>query len=159
MKTLSTEALRAASLLATGASEQQVAEQIGKSRSWVQSLKRRDDFKLALEGARLGADNALKDALQQFKVLNVEEYLEELRKYNRLHYEEGYKYLNLGKKMLEICEQRVANLDPADLSIQGFCGLAKITQITFDYGSELVAESLGLNKFINYTMEEMANEE
>lgn len=59
MKALSNQALRAASLLATGASEQQVAEQIGKSRSWVQSLKRRDDFKLALEGARLGADNAL----------------------------------------------------------------------------------------------------
>jgi hypothetical protein len=159
MKPLSTEALRAVSLLASGASEQETAEQLRKSRSWVQSLKRRDDFKLALEGARLGADNAVKDALQQFKVLNVEEYLEELRKYNKLHYDEAYKYLNLGKKMLEIVEQRIENLDAADLSIQGACALAKITQIMFDYGSELLAESLGLNKFINYTMEEMANEE
>lgn len=159
MKPLSAEALRAVSLLASGASEQETAEQIGKSRSWVQSLKRRDDFKLALEDARLGADNAMKKALEQFEILNVEQHLEELRKYNRLHYAEGYKYINLGKKMREIVEQRIENLDAADLSIQGACALAKITQIMFDYGSELLAESLGLNKIINYTMEEMAKEE
>ena len=159
MKALSNEALRAASLLATGASEQQVAEQIGKSRSWVQSLKRRDDFKLALEGARLGADNAVKDALQQFKVLNVEEYLEELRKFNKLHYTEGYRYINLGKEILTICEKRIAELDPADLSIQGLCNLLKTMQITMNYGSELLTESLGINKLYRYMEEDMADQE
>lgn len=154
MKPLSAEALRAVSLLASGASEHEVAEQIGKSRSWVQTLKRRDDFKLALEGARLGADGAVKEALQQFEVLNVEYYLAELRKYNKLHYDEGYRYINLGKKILKICEERVTNLDPADLSIQGFCGLAKIMQVVFDYGSELLAESLAVNKLLQQMYDE-----
>lgn len=159
MKPLSAEALRAVSLLASGASEQETAEQIGKSRSWVQSLKRRDDFKLALEGARLGADNAVKEALQQFEILNVEQYMEELRKFNKLHYTEGYRYINLGKEILTICEQRIANLDPADLSIQGLCNLLKTMQITMNYGSELLIQSLGINKLYRYMEEDMADQE
>jgi hypothetical protein len=159
MKPLSTEALRAVSLLASGASEQEVAEQIGKSRSWVQALKRRDDFKLALEGARLGADNAVKEALQKYEVMNMEQYMQELRKFNKLHYTEGYRYINLSKEILTICEKRIADLDPDNLSIQGLCNLLKTMQITMNYGSELLIESLGINKLYRYMEEDMAEEE
>ncbi len=159
MKPLSTEGLRAVSLLAGGASEQETAEQLGKSRSWVQSLKRRDDFQLALTNARLLGDNTVKEAFQEFQALTKEEYMQELRKFGRVHYDEGYRYINLGKKILTICEKRMADLDPDNLSIQGLCGLLKATQLTMKFGTDLLNDSLLVEKVCRHVLEDMAEED
>lgn len=65
-KPLNSLHLQAAALLAEGKTESEVAVACGKSRSWVQELKRREDFQAAVEENRKKKE-VHKQELQQFQ--------------------------------------------------------------------------------------------
>jgi len=65
-KPLNSIHLQAASLIAEGRTESEVAAACSKSRSWVQELKRREDFQAAIEEARKKKEVDKKE-LQQFQ--------------------------------------------------------------------------------------------
>jgi hypothetical protein len=76
-KPLNSIHLRAASLIAEGKTESEVAAACGKSRSWVQELKRREDFQAAIEEARKKKEVHKKE-LQQFQKEVFQEKISEV---------------------------------------------------------------------------------
>ena len=108
-KPLTSLQLQAASLIAEGKTESQVAAACNKSRSWVQELKRREDFQASVKEAQKNKES-VKENLQQvqkevFQKKISEELQDWIARQSQLREQEwqiSQKLLLKAQEMLEI---------------------------------------------------------
>lgn len=109
MAPLNSLQLEAAELLARGKGEVEVANACGKSRSWVQGLKRRDDFQLAVEAARNRASQAIADESRKAIVNDLAQFRVRFATASDLLYESATKYLEkINQRIDELCIDEIS---------------------------------------------------
>lgn len=108
-KPLNAEQLKAAEMLARGACETDVATACGKSRSWVQKLKKRDDFHQAIADFQ----EAVREGVRQHAKDNVIEELENFQ--SRLQIA-GRLLYDTSLLFVEKIKARIESLDSEEIS-------------------------------------------
>lgn len=108
-KPLNSRQLEAAELIARGASEGEVIALCGKSRSWIQALKRREDFQAAVEAAISKAQEVIAEQTKEAITSDLEQFRNQFKEAANLLYNSSTTYL---KKI----QQRVELLDTEEIS-------------------------------------------
>lgn len=108
-KPLNSLQLQAAELIARGASEHEVIALCGKSRSWIQALKRREDFQAAVQAAIGKAQEAITEQTKEAITSDLEQFRNQFKEAANLLYNSATTYL---KKL----QQRIESLDTEEIS-------------------------------------------
>ena len=157
-KPLTSLQLQAACLIADGQTEIQVATACKKSRSWIQDLKRREDFQAAVKEAQR-KKNSLKEGLQQvqkevFKKKiseDLEDWKARQQQLREQEWEISQKLLLKAQEMLEISiEERRWNFRDACQFLEVASKIGRLSsefwqsdlnaaiQVVLKYGYEVV---------------------
>ncbi|NEQ65537.1 MAG: helix-turn-helix domain-containing protein [Symploca sp. SIO2D2] len=102
---------KAAHLIADGATEHQVATLVGRSRSWVQQIKRRDDFQEMVQKLMIEKTQALNQVALDATLEDLESFRERLNQSANLLYTTATVYL-------EKIQKRIMILEAEDISPQ-----------------------------------------
>ena len=112
-KPLSPIELKAAELMSAGLTESQIAEACGKSRSWVQRLKRRADFQEVVGHS----SREISQAVRQVIVEDVRKSLtEDLEEFRRRYSQASTLIYELATAYLIKLKERIQNLDSLEIS-------------------------------------------
>ncbi|MUH01038.1 hypothetical protein F7734_55765 [Scytonema sp. UIC 10036] len=136
---LNTEELKAAELIANGASEQSVAEHFGKSRSWVQRLKRRDDFKEAVEATLEAASKALHQHTEERLTNDLNSFRQRFNESADLIFNTAYVYI-------QKVEEAINHLSVEDISPARIGSNLKLGAEALALGVELKQAALGIDQ-------------
>ncbi len=108
-KSLNSLQLQAAELVARGATESEIASICGKSRSWVQALKRRADFLAAVDDALHKAKEIITEQTERVIISDLEQFRIQFRHAANLLYASSTAYL-------EKLKQRIDTLNIEEIS-------------------------------------------
>ena len=108
-KPLNSLQLQAAELVARGASENEIASICGKSRSWVQALKRRTDFQSAVNESVSKAGEVIREQTKEIIISDLERFQAQFRDAANLLYDTATAYL-------EKIKERVDTLNAEEIS-------------------------------------------
>lgn len=112
-KELNSLQLQAVELIARGIGEAEIANLCGKSRSWVQGLKRREDFQQAVEVAKQRINEVIVEETKKAIVNDLEQFRTRFNDAATLLYGATTKYLE--KVNLKIDEIKIEEISPSRL--------------------------------------------
>lgn len=108
-KELNSLQLQASELIARGIGEAEIANVCGKSRSWVQALKRREDFQQAVEIAKQRVNDLIVQETKKAIVSDLEQFRNRFNDAATLLYDAATKYLEkVTKKIDELEVQEIS---------------------------------------------------
>jgi hypothetical protein len=155
--------LSAAQMLANGATEKQVFLACDKNRSWIQALKRREDFKEAVSSfksevvqekpqsppttaktATVGEKKAVKGGM------SADEHLQKIRDFRDRSESLGNRLLSVAEAMLTLFEERLKQASSDEINLSRMPGDFKSISGAMEAGRGLLAESLGLQKMLEF---------
>ncbi len=113
-KKLNSLQLQAAELIARGVGESEVANVCGKSRSWVQGLKRREDFQQAVESSKQRVTEVIVEETKKAIINDLEQFRNRFNDAATLLYDVAIKYLN--KVNQRVDELKIEEISPSRLS-------------------------------------------
>ncbi len=133
--------LQAAELLACGLSEVEIAKACGKSRSWVQGLKRREDFQQAVEAAKQRLGQVIVQETKKAIVTDLEQFRNRFSNAANLLYDAATKYL-------EKVNQKVDELKTEDISASRLPQALKSGADVLVIALEINKAALGLDELM-----------
>ncbi len=141
-KPLNSLQLQAAELIARGASEGEVVAACGKSRSWVQALKRREDFQKAVADAKERAKQVIETHSEKSLTQDLETFRKRFVQAADLLYESATLYLEKMKERIDLDD--VTDLPPSRIAQS-----LKLGAESLNLALELGQKALGLDEIIN----------
>lgn len=133
--------LQAVALLAQGLSEHEVAEALGKSRSWVQSVKRHPEYKKIKDASTDAVAEAVVQHAKEATLSDLEEIRNRFKLASDLIFESAYGYL-------EKIRDRIQTLEEEDVSPQRLGGSLKQASETLAIALELSKSAAGLDEVL-----------
>lgn len=161
IKPLNELELKAASLLAEGHTEHEVASLCNRSRSWVQALKRRTDFQSVFQKLKENTKSVEDTSPIQPKVEAIvdvsatpfigkgktkEEFSQDIYNFQIRLMNLGNKFLTVSEKLLSLYEQKIDQIDPADISLNRLASDLKSLSTFSEVGHLYILEVAGLQK-------------
>jgi hypothetical protein len=141
-KPLNSLQLQAAELIASGASESEVAAVCRKSRSWVQTLKRREDFQVAVTNAKERAKQIIESHSEKSLTQDLETFRKRFAQAADLLYESAALYLEKMKERIELD-------DAIDLPPSRIAQSLKLGAESLNLALDLGQKALGLDEIID----------
>lgn len=141
-KELNSLQLQAVELIVRGVGEVEIANLCGKSRSWVQGLKRRKEFQQAVEAAKQRVTQVIVEETKKAIVSDLEQFRTRFNDAATLLYDAATKYLNKVNKKID--ELQTEEISPSRLS-QSLKSGADVLVIAL----EVNKAALGLDELIN----------
>ena len=141
-KALNSLQLQAAELIASGASESEVAAVCRKSRSWVQTLKRREDFQVVVTNAKERAKQIIESHSEKSLTQDLETFRKRFAQAADLLYESATLYM---QKMKE----RIVLDDAIELPPSRIAQSLKLGAESLTLALELGQKALGLDEVID----------
>ncbi|WP_414553094.1 hypothetical protein [Anabaena sp. CCY 0017] len=154
--------LSAAQMLANGATEKQVFLACDKNRSWVQALKRRDDFQEAVssfqaelerekpQSSQIPAKSAAvgKTKVTHKEGMTADDHLQKIRDFRDRSESIGNRFLDVAESMLALCEERLRQASADEINLSRLPGDVRSIAAAADAGVNLLAQSLGVQKIM-----------
>lgn len=141
-KKLNSLHLQAAELIARGIGEADVAKACGKSRSWVQALKRREEFQQAVEDAKNRAVEVISREAEKAIASDLDQFRERFNYAANLLYSSATKYL-------EKLHQKIEDLAQDDISPFRLSQSLKNGADALVISLELQKSALGVDELIS----------
>lgn len=140
-KKLNSLHIKAAELIARGTGEADVASSCGKSRSWVQALKRREEFQQAVEDAKDRAIEVIAREAEKAIASDLDQFRERFNAAANLLYSSATKYL-------EKLHEKIENLSQDDISPSRLSQSLKNGADTLVLSLEIQKAALGIDELL-----------
>lgn len=150
--------LKAATLLAQGLTESEVAASCGRSRSWVQSIKRSPDFQQLVEESRVKLGEVIQASAEKYEVTKIEEHHQKIENFRQRSEHLGCRFLDIVEKMLNLYEIKLQQAQAEDLSLNRLPSDIKSLGAASEMGRTLLAQALGIRELMQVLSQQEENE-
>lgn len=146
-RSLDTIDLQAAALLAQKKTEREICNSCGKSRSWLQSLKQREDFQQEVERISQELNASTREIIKDSFDKNLTEKMNQIDLFAFNCKKVNFKSLLLATETIKILEKKIVELETEELSLEKITRFLQDVAIINDNGAELLAHSFNLDMY------------
>lgn len=143
-KTLSTTDLQAAVMVAEGRTELDIYTACGKNRSWIQALKRREDFQEAVARSKNKLVEIIQETTEKHYTTQIDEHHQKIENFRQKSEDLGNRFLNIVEKALNLYEAKIQQAQAEDISLHRIASDLKSLSTLSESGRSLLAQSLGI---------------
>jgi len=147
-KSLSTTDLQAAVMVAEGRTEREIYTACGKNRSWIQVLKRREDFHEAVAHSKNKLVEVIQETTEKHYSTQTDENLQKIENFRRQSEHLGNRFLNIVEKALFLYEAKIQQAQADDISLHRVASDLKSLSTLSESGRSLLAQSLGIDQLM-----------